>query len=84
MTASWQAMQLEALSLPFLHPPRIPSVRLHTSMFKLPLSQKAIQAAVGSDRDCDIADAWAIGLDFAVWVFVSDTAGIATNHPMTS
>lgn len=44
-------------------------------MFKPPLSPQAIQAAVGSHRDCDIADARAIGLDFAVWVFVSDAAG---------
>lgn len=51
-------------------------------MFKLPLSQTAIQAAVGLDRDS--TDAQAIGLDVAVWVFVSDTAGNATNHPMTS
>lgn len=41
-------------------------------MFKLPLSRKAIQAAVGLDRDYDSADARAIGLDVAVWVFASD------------
>jgi len=91
MTASWQALQLEAslvLSLSLIlfsiPPSSQDSLRLHTSMLKPPLAQTLAKLlwdwTLTASEEMHELEGWNV----AVWVFIPDTAGNAMNYPLTS